>query len=1041
MRSYILAGASALAFAVSPAFAAEDQETKVAQGAAEEEAAAEMMVVTGSRIARENIDATVPITSLSAAELLQNGSVQVGDRLSLLPQFRPTFTSQNSGRFIGTAGLSILDLRGQGTQRTLVLQNGLRHVSSQPGQQTVDVSTIPVDLIERVDIVTGGNSSVYGSDAVAGVVNFVLKRDFEGIMGRAQAGVSSRGDSAQYLATITAGKNFADGRGNIALSLEYNKSDPLFFADRPNTGAVTGRAQFQLVQDTAFSGPGGTNEPAAGDGISDTQFITGINNIGLSTGGAFTSTCQGVAPGPRATLNCSGLFNNNGANQLGNVFVFQPDGSLVRNVVQRDFRPFGSGNAQGGLGSTLRETGLMQIGNTRYAANLIGSFEVSDAFRPYFEAKWVRTESLQEGQPTFSSGALNPTLNISNPFLTQQARDLLAVSLPASGNFAIQRFNIDFGGRGENHSRELFRAVVGAQGSFMDTWSYNVAFNFGRVETYYETQGNVHNARFTNAVNAVRNTAGQIVCSINNDASTTNDDAACRPINLFGLGAPSAEALAYVGQVSSRRQWSEQFNAIANITGDSSKLFELPGGPVGFSIGGEWRQERSFSAFDDVTRSGATFLNSIANFTPPRLDVWEAFGEVRLPILKDVPFFKELTVEAAGRVSNYSSGNTGTVYSYNVGGVWRPVDDVRIRANYGRAIRAPTQSDLFQAQNQTFLNGLVDPCGRQNINNNPNRVANCRAAGVPTTQTFTVGNVSTTEPFTNRPASGISGVTQGTPTLFAEKSDSWTVGMVYTPSYLPGFVASVDFYRINLQDAINSPLSQTIVNNCYDDPTGINNQFCANIFRNPNGTFQGQQNVNHAGAIVQFPTTGISFIQRPFNFARQLTKGIDFDAAYTHKFGEDWRLNVRALVSLLLKRHIYTSATEPTRLTREHGTLGNPELNGQLNVTVGYKGFDLLYSFRYLSKQTVATDWRDQNFEQGRAPTNLDAFPQVFYPAITYSDVRFSAKVYKQVSAYVGVDNVFDQLPPLDLILAGGAGSAIYTNTGRFFYGGVQVKF
>ena len=355
------------------------------------------MVVTGSRIARENIDATVPITSLSAAELLQNGSVNVGDRLALLPQFRPTFTSQNSGRFIGTAGLSILDLRGQGTARTLVLQNGIRHVTSQPGAQTVDVSTIPVDLIERVDIVTGGNSSVYGSDAIAGVVNFVLKRDFEGITGRVQAGTSSRGDSNQYLATLTAGTNFAGGRGNIAMSVEYNKSDPLFFADRPENGAVTGRNIFQLVQDTGFTGPGGTSEPAAGDGISDTQFTRGINNIGISTGGAFTSVCQGVAPGARATLNCGGVFNAAGTSQFGNVFVFQPGGNLVRNVVDRDFRPFGSGNAQGGLGSTLRETGLMQIGNTRYAANMIGSYEVSDAFRPYFEAKWVRTEAA--GRP------------------------------------------------------------------------------------------------------------------------------------------------------------------------------------------------------------------------------------------------------------------------------------------------------------------------------------------------------------------------------------------------------------------------------------------------------------------------------------------------------------------------------------------------------------------------------------------------------------------------------------------------------------------
>ncbi|MBU6167046.1 MAG: TonB-dependent receptor [Alphaproteobacteria bacterium] len=1052
MRSTILAGASALALLASPAFAAEDQVTKTAaaDGAAEE-AAAEMMIVTGSRIARQNIDATVPITSLSAAELLQNGQVNVGDRIALLPQFRPTFTSQNSGRFIGTAGLSILDLRGQGTARTLVLQNGLRHVTSQPGAATVDVSTIPVDLIERVDIVTGGNSSVYGSDAVAGVVNFVLKRDFQGLMGRVQAGTSSRGDSNQYLATLTAGTNFAEGRGNIALSLEYNKSDPLFFADRPETGAITGRDVFQLQQDTSRTGPlgpdgRGTAEPAAGDGIFDSQFTRGIKNIGISTGGAYTSTCQGVAPGPRATLNCSGVFNADivTPSQFGNVFVFQPGGNLVRNVVERDFRGTGSGNGIGGLGSTLRETGVMQIGNTRYAANLIGHYDVSDAFRPYFEAKWVRTESLQEGQPTFSSGALNPTFSINNPFLTTQARDLLITSLaPGATGFTTQRFNIDFGGRGENHSRELFRAVVGAQGNFMDTWSYNVAANYGRTETFYQTRGNVHSARFTNAVNAVRqdplNASSPIVCAINTDSTTANDDPACRPLNLFGLGAPSAAALAYIEHVSSRKQWAEQMNVIANVSGDLGKLFELPGGPVGFSVGGEWRQERSYSAFDDVTRGGQTFLNAIAIFNPPKLDVWEAFGEIRIPLLKDMPFFKELTIEAASRVSNYNSGNTGTVASYNVGGVWQPISDLRIRANYGRAIRSPTQGDLFSAQSQTFLNGLADPCGQQNINNNPNRVANCRAGGVPTTQTF----AGTTEPFTNRTASGISGVSGGNPGLFAEKSDSITLGAVFTPSFLPGFTATLDWYRISLNQAILTVGAQTVINQCYDDPGGINNTFCAAIFRNPDGTFRGQTNVLHGGNTVNFPTTGngISFVQGAFNYARQVTSGIDFDMGYNHKFGEDWRLNTRVLISWLGQRNVFTSLTEPSRLTRERTTLGNPEWNGQANITLGYKGFDLLYSFRYVHKMTVAGTYAAQHIEQGRPPTNADVVPFKYYPAVTYSDLRFTAKVYKDISVYAGVDNVFDQLPPLDLVLGDGAGSAIFPNTGRFFYGGVQVKF
>lgn len=1032
-------GIAALAFS-APAVAqdadVEEPEDTVVESVEASQPAGNI-VVSGSRIQRPNLEATVPIASLTAAELTQTGNVNLGDRLALLPQFRPTFTSQNSGRFIGTAGLSILDLRGQGTARTLVLQNGLRHVSSQPGAQTVDVSTIPVDLIERVDIVTGGNSSVYGSDAIAGVVNFVLKRDFEGVSLRAQNGISDEGDGNNFIAAVTAGTNFSGGRGNIAVSLEYNKNDPIFFTQRDYAGAFEGRRQFQLVQDTARTGPNGGPEGPEGDGIPDTNLIDRIKNIGISTGGAITSACPApIVCTPRGDLNCSGVFSGTGA-QFGNVFVFQPDGSLVQNIVERDFRPFGSGNGQGGLGSTLRETGLLQTGNTRYSANMIGSFEVSEAFRPYFEAKFVRTESLQEGQPTFSSGALNPTLSINNPFLTDQARNLLTTSLPNAGaaGFTIFRFNTDFGGRGENHERDLYRVVVGAEGNFWDTWSYNAAFNYGRVDTFYETRGNVLLANFTRAVNAVRNPAGEIVCSVNADANAANDDPACRPLNLFGLGAPSAEALDYIGHTSSREQWSEQKNALVSISGDLGKLFELPGGPIQFAIGGEWRQEDSFSEFDEVTRTGQTFLNAIGTFDPPTLEIWEAFGEIRIPLLADVPFFNELTLEGAARVSDYNSGGIGTILSYNAGGVWSPVEGVRLRANYGRAVRAPTQSDLFGAQSQTFLNGLVDPCGQQNINANPQRVANCAAAGVPTTQTF----IGITEPFTNRPASGISGLSGANAGLFAEESDSWTVGAVFAPKFLPGFTMSVDWYSIELNEAIVTIGAQTVINQCYDDPGGINNQFCAAIFRNPDGTFQGQQNVLHAGQTVQFPLTGQSFIQGPFNFARQETSGIDLDMAYTQDLGNDWRINARALVSWLLDRNLFTSITEPDRLTRERSVIGNPEWNAQFNVTLGYKDFDLLYSLRYLSKQTIG-NFRTQNSEQGRPPENLDAFPQVFYPSVTYSDIRASARINDAHSFFLGVDNVLDRLPPLDL-LGNGAGDAIFPNQGRFFYAGFTASF
>lgn len=1041
MRSLLLLGASLAAVTAQPLLA-QEAETAAAPAAADE-----MIIVTGSRIARPNLESAVPISTITAQELTQTGEVNLGDTINLLPQFRPTFSSQNSGRFIGTAGINALDLRGQGTARTLVLQNGRRHVSSQPGQQTVDVNTIPTELVQSIDIVTGGNSALYGSDAVAGVVNFVMKRDFEGLEVRAQSGLSSRFDRGNYYISVTGGRNFADGRGNIAANVGVSSSPPLFFTDRDGqTGAFSGRRQFQLTENTGFSGPNNGPEPAAGNGIFDTTLISGIKNAGISTGGAYTSAC----PAPTATnadrraLNCSGvqipsrLDPVTGAiifSEAGNIFAFAPDGTLVRNVGSRDFRPFGSGNFLGGVGSTLRETGLLQVGQTNYSGNLLGSYEFSDAARVFFEGKFVRTESIQEGQPTFSSGALNPTFSINNPFLTAQARDLLVRSLaPGATGFTFQRFNTDFGGRGENHTRDLYRVVGGIDGTFLDTWRYEVSLNYGHVDTFYQTRGNVNLANFTRAVNAVRNPAGEIVCAVNNDAITTNDDPACRPLNLFGIGAPSAEALNYIIFDSSRKQWAEQFNAVAYVAGDSAKLFELPGGPVGFVLGGEYRQENSYSAFDPFTAGGGTFLNAISAFDPPKLEVWDGFGEIRVPILAEMPFFHELTLNGAARVSNYNVGNTGTVWAYNIGGVWAPVPDVRLRASYAKAVRTPTQSDLFSSAAQTFLNGLVDPCGQQNINANPNRVANCAAAGVPTTQTF--GGI--TEPFTNRPASGILGTSGGNPDLSEERSTSWTLGAIIQPRWTPGLTLSVDYYNIDISDVIVTLASQTIINQCYDSPDGIDNQFCRAITRNPNGTFAGQQNVLHAGSQFDFPTTGSSFLQGPFNFARQKTEGIDFDLAYTYPSQGDWRVSGRAIVSWLMARDEFTSITEPNRRTRIKGTLGDPEWNARLNVTVGYKAIDLGWTMRYMDKQTVAANYRTQLEEQGRPPENADNFPEIWYPSYTYHDLRLDGKIGNH-TLYIGVDNVLDALPPYDLL--GTEGEAPYTNTGRFFYVGAQLKF
>ncbi len=1016
------------------------------------------VVVTGSRISRPNDASPVPITSVTAAELLNSGNLSVGDALNQLPQLRATFTQANSTRFIGTAGINALDLRGLGSARTLVLVDGRRVITATPGVNRPDINNVPNDLIERVDLVTGGDSAVYGSDAVAGVANFVLKHNFQGVRLRAQGGISSRGDRGSYFGSLTAGQNFGEGRGNVSFSAEYAKQNTLFNTDRDEqTGAFSGRNQFNLVQNTGanlnpnpLAGPLHGAETSLGDGISDTAFLRGVKNNSISEGGLWTATCPTVAAAgetaaaftARRAAACSGIPNFGSANPLsefGKTFVFNPDGTLVANPCVTDLRAFGSGNCVGGLGSTLRLTGMLIPGIDRAAFNFITHFEVSPAFVPYFSAQFVRVHANQEGQPTF----FNNTFSINNPFLTTQARNTLVSALaPGATSFSAQRFNIDFGGRGELHKRDTYQIIGGVRGTFNEDWKYDVTVSYGRLYTYYQTNGNIDRAKYANSIDAVRNGAGQIVCSINADANIANDDASCVPVNLFGNGQPSAAALNYFGYTSSRVQRASLFDASAFISGDLSQLFELPGGPVGFVLGGEIRRETAFAAYDSFTSSsacgptGCTFLNIIPNFAPPAMVVKEAFGEIRIPILKDSPLGQELTIDAAGRFSNYNIGKTGTVFAYNINAVYAPIRDLRFRAGFARAIRAPTQSDLYAPLSQTFLNGLVDPCGQQNINSNPNRVANCAAAGVPTTQTFN----GTTEPFSNRPASGISGFNGSNIGLEAERSKSITIGGVFQPRFIPGLTVSVDYYRIDIKNVIFSLAAQTIINQCYDSPTGINNPFCSAVFRNPNGTFKGQSDVSHGGSTVSLTPSGASFISGPFNFARQLTSGIDVDLSYRKALSKDFSLTVRGIATHTFVRNNFTDVTDPNFAQRQLSTLGDPEWQGQISANLIYnKLLNFGYRMRYIGKQTVAGTYETQNAFQGRPATNPDALPFIYYPAVTYHDFRLDITPPGKFKFYMGVDNAFDKLPPYDLL--GNEGGNPFSPVGRFFYAGAEIKF
>jgi outer membrane receptor protein involved in Fe transport len=1104
MRKSGLLGSSALrsaailgfAFAAaSPAFAQTapgeqdppetlNSETELESGQDADAQGEQSIVVTGSRIRRPNLESAVPITSVTIGELSNRGEVSLGDALNDLPALRNTFSQANSTTSIGTSGLSLLDLRGLGTTRTLTLVNGRRVVSSTPGSFAVDVNNVPIELIERVDLVTGGNSAVYGSDAVAGVVNFVLRKDFDGLRVRGQSGISTYGDRSNQYVSAVYGRNFLDGRLNITIHGEYSDSDEVFYSDRPYLGAYTGPSGFITSEPT--------NVPNRNfNGVPNTNFFDnqggtrpGIRFGNVSTGGYVSNQCSTLRPDQIATLTPAQLATYNSPAQvarraaactgfqapaplgqpagngtfLGRNYAFLPDGTLAPDIPTTDFRP-NSGGVLGGLSATGLEDAMLLPGLERIGGTLLVNAELTPAFQPFLEASFTRINATQQStQPTNISGSIvSPTFRIDNPFLSAQARQQLQILNPGATTFNLIRFNNDFGTRAERHERETMRVVAGLRGSLSErgNLNYEIALNFGRTDTYYETGGNFDVAKYNKAIDPVRNASGQIVCRVNADASTTNDDPACVPLNVFGFGAPSQAALDYVIYTSKRNQRAEQQNAVAFISGDSTGIFELPGGPIGFALGGEYRKEKARSVYDALTAAGGTFLNQFPPFTPPNSIYKEAFGELRLPLLKDLPFAEELTVEGAARYShnNYSGG----VWAYNASVIYSPVRDLRFRAGYGRSVRQPTLTNLFAAQTETFANNFTDPCDQpsafggnasNNITANPNRAKNCAAAGIPTTITYQDDNgVTLTLPFSNIPGGGIAGRQSGNPDLIPEKGTSITIGGVFQPRFLPGFSMSVDYFDIEVDNVIGSLAGQTVINRCYDDPGGIDNPFCKAVFRRTsadplqNGAFLGQATRRFQGrndVPIGRSGTGISFFQSPFNFAKLQRRGIDFEAAYRTRLGGDTTLNLRLLGTHSLRNQDYTFITDPERATNLRGVLGDPIWTGSLNANLDLGMFDLTYAALFIGRQTILS-YETQFSFQGRPATNPDARPFTHYPDIVYHSLRFNFEPTKQFGFYVGVDNVLNQRPPFDL--TGLEEGNPYPNMGRYFYAGASAKF
>jgi outer membrane receptor protein involved in Fe transport len=989
------------------------------------------IIVTGSRIRRPNLESAVPITSISGEEFFETGQTSIGDTLNELPALRSTFSQSNSTRFLGTSGLNLLDLRGLGTQRTLVLVNGRRHIASDVlgNAVEVDTNTIPTDLIERVDVVTGGNSAIYGSDAIAGVVNFVLKQDYDGIQLRGQSGISKYGDAGSQFVSLLAGQNFSDGRGNVAVNLEYARQEPFYASRRGKCFATT--CGFVQVDTDPGSAPS--------DDQPDRVFFEDIRSSLYTNGGAMYFCCQVLDPsGPN--IGGSGYFTV--------PYKFQPNGNLVPITGQRvGISYFGS--FIGGNGDNFRDGtqfGLSPKLN-RYSANLIGHYEISPALVPFIEATFVRTDSLGNASGPFfgpavgevhQSGPLQgldrEAIFTDNPFLSSQARDLIEGN--GSSYFYLFKNYTELGNREEKARRDTYQIVGGIRGDFNEDWSYEVSANFGKLKETTRILGNVNTQRYLLALDTVRDPeTGQIVCrsqidptaaiSLNNNldpafaaSQLAGDVAACQPLNPFGFGNISQAAKDYILMDSVAKGSIDQMVLNGFVSGDTSQFFNLPGGPVGFAIGAEHRSYDVSYKQDALTEAGMTFYNAIPAFEPPRFKVSEIFGEVRLPILKD-QFVHELTVTGALRYAKYKQ--FGGVWAYNAGAEFAPWPDIRFRGNFSRAVRAPSLSDAFTPLGSNFTPAPDDPCGLDNIGSGTQfREANCRAAGVPAD-------------FNYQYTKSLAYLSGGNPNLKPETSDSITLGAVVQPRFIPGFSISADYYNITVNDVITSPSAQAVIDACYDLPS-LSNPFCPLFQRNPG------PGVGPSGEIPgRILENSLHLV--PLNYAKLKVRGIDIEAAYRRSLGRIGRFDTRLIWTHSLQNDQFLDPTQPGFADQIMFELGDPKDAFNWNSSLKTGRFTFGYQMRYLGKQLLNGAAYEFFFsKQGREPSDPDWADRKFYPTIFYHDIRAAVDATDKFNFYLGIDDVTNRKPPLGATGIGG-GSGIFRNIGRFFYAGVVAKF
>ncbi len=1050
------------------------------------------IVVTGTRILRDaNQEAPSPVQTVTIDQARNTGIVDVTEALREIPALSNSGTVADSiDRGAGGVGQATLDLRGMGAARTLVVVNGKRHVSGVTNTQIVDVATIPLALVERVEVLSGGASAIYGADAVTGVVNYILKGDFDGLELAGQMGISGRGDGATQDFSAVAGRNFAGERGNITLAAGYARIDEIQQGARsytrdnaqfntgltytnpdrrfqrgdiaagttPNFAGFYNIDQFRFPYGFAIPLPdsaaynaifsGGVTPTAAEQALIDRA--TNAPSLAFQSFPTFaiSSNAGLIFRNDFAFFNAD--INNNGINDClesyigttgfggGGCYVSTPDGGVK---IFEDGIIAGGQNQFGGDGApeTLSASSLVPE-NTRYNIAALAKFQFSPAAELFVDAKYVRSETRsQNPYNTFYDSLL---IFPDNPFIPE----VLQADADEAGGLRVSRDFIDLGPNNAYADRDTYRIVAGLRGELSAGLRYELFGNFGRTDSRLTQQNRVLYDRLFAALDAVdegqflTGTAnGNIVCRSDLDPTARHPgseifpviepgfftfnpgDGQCTPISLFnGENSVSAAGVDFITTPTTNRARLEQLVVGGNLVGDSSAWFALPGGPVGFALGAEYRKEKSRFRYDPLdlgilqltTPDGnaGDFIGDISGNqqlvfdaatrvfnSGGEYDVREVFGELRLPILANRPFFEQLEIGGAARYSDYST--TGGSFTWNVNGVYSPLPDIALRATYARAVRAPNISELFNPQQGTTFRP-ADPCDAAQIASLTTsdaaagalRQSNCIAAGLP---------AGFTDPLTAR----FSGTTGGNPDLQEETATTYTFGAVLTPRFVPGLVLSADYYNIEIEDAIAAVSSQDIVDSCYDSTT-FPNQYCDLFDRRADG--------------------GLSFLrQTQLNFGRIETAGVDASLSYRQQVGA-FDLGLRVNGTWVEKLDFFFDPADPTKIDPELGEQGRPEWAVTGATSLGYGPVTLNYTLQWIDSQALG------GVEIETA--DVIAGPAGFADERFIHDVSINYELEDVATLYAGVNNLTDVEPYPT--------SSAYPVSpyGRYFFVGLRIR-